>query len=172
VSEHHSTHRTDPGFTLVELLVVMTVIAVLAAIAVPAFSAQRHKAAETALTSDLRTIATSVRAQGLEGGLYPTAAELAATGAALRTSQGVRVSVVWRSATDFCLAGTSTSAGPDTSGIGSRVGITTKVVVVSAARPATAVTAADPGCLGTPGAAFITDQGYWASDGYRPGRIA
>ena len=51
--------RRDEGFTLVELLVVMVVIGVLAAIAVPSFVNQRHKAYRTTVVSDAKSLMTA-----------------------------------------------------------------------------------------------------------------
>ena len=47
------------GFTIVELLIVMTVIGILAAIAVPRFNVTRHKAYRATMTSDLKSLANS-----------------------------------------------------------------------------------------------------------------
>ena len=155
----------------------MIVIGVLAAIAVPVFLNQRQKAQETALRSDLKNIATQVHAKGLADGEYPSAQQLNGAGVLLKTSATVRVTVVWTSATDFCLAGTSSGAGPDPTGLAAQVGVSTRIIVVSAARGATPVTTADKGCLaGLPtslpaGAGLTVDQGYWTSAGFLSGRI-
>lgn len=50
----------DAGFTLVEMLVVIVVIAILAGIAVPLFLGQRAKAHDAAAKADLRTLSQAI----------------------------------------------------------------------------------------------------------------
>lgn len=52
--------RRDLGFTLIEILVVVVIIGVLAAIAIPVFLNQRKKAVDAELKSDMRNVAMSV----------------------------------------------------------------------------------------------------------------
>ena len=52
----------DNGFTLVELLVVVIVIGLLAAIAIPVFLNQRKKGIDASIKSDLRSAAHAVEA--------------------------------------------------------------------------------------------------------------
>ena len=65
--------RSEDGFTLVELLVVILVIGVLTAIAVPVFLNQRNKAAEASVKSDLKSLGVEMETEMASTGKYPDA---------------------------------------------------------------------------------------------------
>lgn len=64
-------HRAYRGFTLVELLVVIGIIAVLAAIIVPVFGISRRKAAEAKAIGHMQQIAVALKQFRQEKGYYP-----------------------------------------------------------------------------------------------------
>ncbi len=63
--------RSSKGFTLIELLIVVAIIAILAAIAIPQFSAYRIKAYNSAAEADLRNLKTALEAYYADAQHYP-----------------------------------------------------------------------------------------------------
>lgn len=74
--------RNKQGFTLVELLVVIVVLAVLAAIVLPKFMNSGTRSKESALKSDLKLLRNAISLFQADTGAYPKSlSDLAATSA-------------------------------------------------------------------------------------------
>ena len=54
-----STRRSESGFTLIELLIVVVIIGILVAIAIPKFSNSKERAIISQMKSDLRNMVTA-----------------------------------------------------------------------------------------------------------------
>ncbi len=81
--------RDKKGFTLIELLIVVVIIGILAAIAIPKFSATREKAYFAAMKSDLKNLASQQEIYYADAYSYTTST----TGLSFVQSQGVLVGI-------------------------------------------------------------------------------
>jgi prepilin-type N-terminal cleavage/methylation domain-containing protein len=84
--------RKNEGFTLIELMIVIAIIGILAAIAIPQFSAYRVRSYNAAAEADLRNAATAQEAYYVDKQTYvPNPVDLIGSTYGFYTSQGVTV---------------------------------------------------------------------------------
>ena len=83
VTVKNGSRRRTAGFTLIEMLVVVVVMAILAAIVLPKFQDQSRRSKESALKSNLSQLRASIATFQADTGYYPKAlSDLAANTAA------------------------------------------------------------------------------------------
>jgi len=86
------THEEDEGFTLLELLVVMIIVGILAAVAVPLFLSQRAKAHDSATKSDVSNLGKEM-ATYFVGGAGPLVLDYGTPGQVLLSDGGSAVQI-------------------------------------------------------------------------------
>lgn len=97
------SRNTQRGFTIVELLIVIVVIGILAAITIVAFNGVRARASEAALKSDLNGGSKQLAVYNVENGSYP------ANGNDLTKSEGTTFQYTYTALDNsYCLTATST----------------------------------------------------------------
>src|SRR5438874_2644032 len=76
--QNQNSHRY--AFTLIELLIVVAIIAILAAIAVPNFLEAQTRAKVSRSLNDMRAAATALEAYAVDNNSYPPHGEVLANG--------------------------------------------------------------------------------------------
>lgn len=110
VSMKQGYSRAHSAFTLIELLIVIVVIAILAAISIVMYNGIQTQAAETTLKSSLRQAATQLGIDQTNTETYPLTKEAANDNKGLTADASVRFEYT-SNGTTYCLTATSTRTG-------------------------------------------------------------
>lgn len=75
IARRPAARRTREAFTLIELLLVLVILAVLAAVIVPKFARRSEQARITAARADIANLEVAIDAFEIDTGRYPTTEE-------------------------------------------------------------------------------------------------
>jgi len=119
---YNRMYKKEKGFTLVELMVVIIILAVLTGIAIPSYLALRNRARIQATRSEMQNIATALEMYAADNDVYPPVATWNTDIEAGGFMDPVPVDDAWTTALVYVLpvggGYTLTSWGPDLAAAG------------------------------------------------------
>ena len=101
--------REEDGFSLIELLVVVIVIGILAAIAVPLYVHQRDQAVQASMRSDLRDTAVFMESYYADNATYPTSFSQLSSDLSTSPSTTITVETSGSTPGTYCLTARNTT---------------------------------------------------------------
>ena len=102
-ARRHRRTKAVRGFTLIELLVVVGIISILAAVAVPQYSAYRARAVDAMMHTDLKNATLAMESYYASNHSYPASITVL-TGSGFRFSPGVGMTVTLLTATSYTIS--------------------------------------------------------------------
>ena len=107
---NYKNHQKTSGFTIVELLVVIVVIGILAALSIVSYTGITQRAATVTLKSDLKNSSTQLALYNTTNGIYPADLAAATTANVLPKSPDTTYQYTL-TGSSYCLSATSPKAG-------------------------------------------------------------
>ena len=105
--------KEESGFTLIELLIVLVIIGILLAIAVPSYLGFKDRASKSAAQANVRSAVPAVEAYYADTGHYTnmalTTGDTPDTGGLRGIDAGVSITVVSAGASTYCISDTQGS---------------------------------------------------------------
>jgi type IV pilus assembly protein PilA len=102
--------KNEKGFTLIELMIVIAIIGILAAIAIPQFAAYRRRSYNSSAQADLRNAATAQEAYFVDNQTYTTTlANLTGTAGGFSQTAGVDFSITAANTSNYVMTANHTS---------------------------------------------------------------
>ena len=102
--------KEESGFTLIELLIVLVIIGILLAIAVPSYLGFKDRASKSAAQANVRSAVPAVEAYYADTGHYTnmtaTTGDAPDTGGLAGIDAGVKITVVSAGPSTYCLSDT------------------------------------------------------------------
>ena len=103
-------NKDEKGFTLIELMIVIAIIGILAAIAIPQFSAYRTRSFNAAATADIRNAATAQEAYFVDHSIYAGAVDdITAATYGLFLSSNVTLAITANNTTQYTMTASNSS---------------------------------------------------------------